>query len=134
MNRARPHEIMNKQEKRPVRRRYGRLNKALEMIHVGLSKQPPAVSIPSGPCVYFIACGVYTKIGIAANVAQRMSTMQSGNPIPLKLICAYQVANQIGTSMPCTQFLPSSEPRASGLCCRLLWSMLQGVRRQPKIY
>ena len=41
--------------------------------------------------VYVIACAGYHKVGVATNPIGRMGTMQTGNPIELRIVRAYEV-------------------------------------------
>lgn len=43
--------------------------------------------------IYFIACQEFVKIGIAANVDDRLNQMQTGNPYELRLLKVMESAN-----------------------------------------
>ena len=45
--------------------------------------------------IYLIACHDYVKIGIANDVATRLSTMQVGNPYPIRLVNAFYSSNVV---------------------------------------
>ena len=43
--------------------------------------------------IYLIRCGDYLKIGIASNLYERLSQLQIGNPLPLRLCCYFETTN-----------------------------------------
>jgi len=45
--------------------------------------------------IYLIRCGDYLKIGIAADLYERLSQLQIGNPLPIHLCCYFETANAI---------------------------------------
>lgn len=49
------------------------------------ASQPIAATHP-GPCVYFIGCGAFVKIGFAANADWRLKDLQVGSPHTLVLL------------------------------------------------
>lgn len=43
--------------------------------------------------IYLIRCGDYLKIGIASNLYERLSQLQIGNPLALRLCCYFETTN-----------------------------------------
>lgn len=52
-------------------------------------------ALPSGRWLYFVQCQDYLKIGVAADVALRIMTLQTGCPYELKLIGTIRCQNAI---------------------------------------
>lgn len=46
--------------------------------------------------VYVMSCGVYCKIGIADDVAQRQATLQCGNPHAIGVELAIEIRKELG--------------------------------------
>ncbi|MEN6302636.1 MAG: GIY-YIG nuclease family protein, partial [Armatimonadia bacterium] len=48
-----------------------------------------------GHLVYFIACNNFVKVGYAADVYRRLSQLQTGNPVELKLVMTFGYPDEI---------------------------------------
>ena len=57
-------------------------------IELGVYQKQKAVMPPRPSFVYFIGCGDYIKIGYAASIKMRLSSISTSNPYPLKVLAA----------------------------------------------